>query len=220
MERLVGDAVVIRLRRTCSSGRVVRAWPPTCVGGSDNHGSIVLRHAFSKQFSMSASLAISDENGAAGWGRGCDGLGRPTRARPPTYVGGSDKSGPGVPQSAFSEQFPMSGSLAISDENGSPWLNSMAAQSRGHATLAGDFLNSTHRHLGSSSWPPESRLDSISRTPQPREASAVARSWACWADLSTTEAAESPSRSPDRRQRLPWGCVPPPNLGRLRSDRV
>ena len=57
---------------TCSSGRVARAWPPTCVGGSDKSSPGVLRSAFSEQFPMSASLAMSDENGAAGWGRGCD----------------------------------------------------------------------------------------------------------------------------------------------------
>jgi len=36
--RLVGDAAAIRLRRTCSGGRVARARPPTCVGGSDKSG--------------------------------------------------------------------------------------------------------------------------------------------------------------------------------------
>ena len=59
---------------------------------------------FRNQEAASGSLAISNENGAAGRGRGCGGVGRVARDRPPTCVGGSEKSGPVVLGSAFSKQ--------------------------------------------------------------------------------------------------------------------
>ena len=53
---------------------------------------------------INAALARSDENATAGLGRGCDGVGRVARARPPTCVGGSDERDSVAPQNAYSEQ--------------------------------------------------------------------------------------------------------------------